>query len=140
MRLRQEFRTRHRSMKVRRVATIAAWSLATAAAVTGAVNLANWRATHLAANRQAPVAAASVPASDGDDYSLIATNEESEFTPLPGAVYIGNDDSAIVRVRMQRSSLGALGFPVNEDRAAEWIQVDLLVGNDGLPQAVRVDE
>jgi hypothetical protein len=41
-------------------------------------------------------------------------------------------------VRMQRSSLGALGLPVNEERAGEWIQVDLLVGNDGLPQAVRL--
>jgi len=28
--------------------------------------------------------------------------------------------------------------PVNEERAGEWIQVDLLVGNDGLPEAVRL--
>jgi hypothetical protein len=41
-------------------------------------------------------------------------------------------------VRMQRGALSALGFPVNEDRAGEWIQVDLLVGNDGLPQGVRL--
>jgi len=41
-------------------------------------------------------------------------------------------------VRMQRSSLGALGLPVNEQRASDWIQVDLLVGNDGLPEAVRL--
>jgi hypothetical protein len=39
---------------------------------------------------------------------------------------------------MQRGALSALGFPVNEDRAGEWIQVDLLVGNDGLPQGVRL--
>jgi hypothetical protein len=39
---------------------------------------------------------------------------------------------------MQRGALSALGFSVNEDRAAEWIQVDLLVGNDGLPQGVRL--
>jgi hypothetical protein len=31
-------------------------------------------------------------------------------------------------------------LPVNEDCANEWIQVDLLVGDDGLPQAVRVSE
>jgi len=41
---------------------------------------------------------------------------------------------------MQRGSLGALGLPVNEESAGEWIQVDLLVGNDGLPQAVRLAE
>jgi hypothetical protein len=41
---------------------------------------------------------------------------------------------------MQRGALGAFGLPVNEDRANEWIQVDLLVGNDGLPEAVRLRE
>jgi len=29
---------------------------------------------------------------------------------------------------------------VNEERASEWIQVDLLVGTDGLPQAVRLPQ
>jgi hypothetical protein len=41
---------------------------------------------------------------------------------------------------MRRSALGAFGLPVNEDLASEWIQVDLLVGNDGSPQAVRVPQ
>jgi len=62
----------------------------------------------------------------------------NDFTFLPGALPADTDDAAIVRVRMQRSTLGALGLPVNEERAGEWIQVDLLVGNDGLPQAVRL--
>jgi len=75
-----------------------------------------------------------------DDANLLADNEENGFTAVPGAIYAGNDDAAVVRVRMQRSSLSELGFPVNEDSAGEWIQVDLLVGNDGLPQAVRVAE
>jgi anti-sigma factor RsiW len=149
MRLRQEFRTRHRTMKTRRAAVIAAWSLAAAAMLVGAVSWVNWRA-HVAAKQDAAVASANPAAVSGNGSTLIATNlvaanliadnEESEFTALPGAIYAGNDDAAIVRVRMQRSSLSALGFPVNEDRAAEWIQVDLLVGNDGLPQAVRVAE
>jgi hypothetical protein len=29
---------------------------------------------------------------------------------------------------------------VNEDRAADWIHVDLLVGDDGQPQAVRLPQ
>jgi len=33
-----------------------------------------------------------------------------------------------------------LGGAVKEESAGEWIQVDLLVGNDGLPQAVRLAE
>jgi hypothetical protein len=29
---------------------------------------------------------------------------------------------------------------VNEEHAGDWIQVDLLVGDDGLPQAVRLPQ
>src|SRR5260370_7271320 len=43
MRLRQEFRTRHVTLKVRRRAVIAAWALAAAAVVVGAVSWLNWR-------------------------------------------------------------------------------------------------
>src|SRR5437879_4321290 len=60
------------------------------------------------------------------------------FTLLPGTLAMDADDAAILRVRMQRGALGALGLPVNEERANEWIQVELLVGDDGLPQAVRL--
>ena len=45
-----------------------------------------------------------------------------------------------VHVQMQRSALGALGFTVNEEHAGDWIQVDLLVGDDGQPQAVRLPQ
>lgn len=70
----------------------------------------------------------------------MADSESSDFTLLPGILPADTDDAAILRVRMQRGALGALGLPVNEDRANEWIQVDLLVGNDGLPEAVRLRE
>src|SRR5260370_461289 len=43
MRLRQEFRTRHVTLKVRRRAVIAAWALAAAAVVVGAGAWLNWR-------------------------------------------------------------------------------------------------
>ena len=69
----------------------------------------------------------------------VAKDDDSgEFTLLPGSLPSETDETAIVRVRMQRGALGTLGLPVNEERAGEWIQVDLLVGNDGLPQAVRL--
>jgi hypothetical protein len=47
------------------------------------------------------------------------------------------EDAAVVRVQLQRGALGALGLTVNEERATDWIQVDLLIGDDGQPQAVR---
>src|SRR6266581_2363127 len=43
MRLRQEFRTRHHTLKVRRTAVVAAWALAAAAVLVGAVSWINWR-------------------------------------------------------------------------------------------------
>ena len=61
-------------------------------------------------------------------------DDSGEFTPLPGTTLDETDEAAVLRVRMQRGALGALGLPVNEERAGEWIQVDLLVGNDGLPK------
>jgi anti-sigma factor RsiW len=154
MRLRQEFRTRHVSLRVRRTAAIAAWALATAAVLVGAVSWVNWRrngssvAAHQskssqgAANSAASNAngVASQQSDSADSEALMADNELSDFTLLPGSLPADTMDAAILRVRMQRSSLGALGLPVNEERAGEWIQVDLLVGNDGLPQAVRLPQ
>jgi hypothetical protein len=168
MRLRQEFRTQHVTLKVRRAALVAAWALAAAAVLAGAVSWRNWRhsqheeATNYmnsvpdankfpenssvaGANHQTP---AEVPngirqrslAGAGSSETLMAENELSGFTLLPGAFAADTDEAAILRVRMQRGSLGALGLPVNEERASEWIQVDLLVGDDGLPQAVRLPQ
>jgi hypothetical protein len=159
MRLRQEFRTQHVTLKVRRTAVVAAWALATAAVLVGTVSWVNWRrnssnvaADHSKSSQSAANSAASnansannqeTPAVQPDSAvseTLMADNELSDFTLLPGTSPADTLDAAILRVRMQRSSLGALGLPVNEERAGEWIQVDLLVGNDGLPQAVRLPQ
>src|SRR6266403_6028876 len=43
MRLRQEFRTQHGTMKTQRVAVFAAWALAAAAVLASAVSWSNWR-------------------------------------------------------------------------------------------------
>jgi anti-sigma factor RsiW len=158
MRLRQEFHARHHTVKAGRTALIAAWALAAAAVLVGTVSWINWRSTHhdAAQNRSnAPQTAGNVqgnsaaavpnqqpPEQDSaaNSETLVAGNELSDFTLLPGVLAADTDDAAIFRVRMQRGGLGALGLPVNEDRAGEWIQVDLLVGNDGLPQAVRLPQ
>ncbi len=160
MRLRQEFRTQHVTLKVRRAAVVAAWALAAAAVLAGAVSWRNWRkeetANHLTspqsavkppannsnamANHERPAqSAAAVRQSDAAEAeTLMADNEMSGFTFLPGAFAADTGDAEILRVRMQRGALGAFGLPVSEERASDWIQVDLLVGNDGLPEAVRL--
>jgi hypothetical protein len=143
MRLRQEFRTRHRSLRVRRTAVMASWGLAAAAVIFGAVTWINWRNGQRDAQANSSHAGAAPTATPSDaaalsDEALVADNNGGDFTPLPGSMVSDSDDASIVRVRMQRGSLSALGFPVNEERASDWIQVDLLVTDDGLPQAVRL--
>jgi hypothetical protein len=159
MRLRQEFHTRHRTLKMRAAAVIAAWALAAAVLVLGVVTWRNWRLSHTAVPLQSAGAAPrnnagtsagpaletlnetdSAPADVAADTTLVADNDAEDFTLLPGSLPQETGDASVVRVRMQRGALGALGLPVNEERAGEWIQVDLFVGQDGQPQAVRLPQ
>jgi hypothetical protein len=148
MRLRHEFGMRHRTARVRSTAVFAAWALAAAAVLFAGVSWWNWRLAqtqHIdvsarnAVNTNVPAPAP--PATDtSEDGTLVADNEAGDFTLLPGSFPQDMDDSAIVRVGMQRGALSALGLPVNEERVSDWIQVDLLVGQDGLPKAVRLPQ
>jgi len=156
MRLRQEFRTQYHTLKVHRTAVATAWALAGAAVLIGAVSWVKWhdsqqvaKANHsnttiiagnLPANGAAPAPDAGIGEfnADEDSVTLVADNETGNFTLLPGVLPADIDNAEILRVRMQRSALEAFGLPVNEDLASEWIQVDLLVGDDGSPQAVRL--
>jgi hypothetical protein len=47
------------------------------------------------------------------------------------------DRGQMVRVNVPRSSLRALGFPINEDRAFERVKADVLMGEDGMVRAIR---
>ena len=158
MRLRQEFRLQRRTTAPRKIAGVTVWALAAAAAVVAVISWMNWKNEHVSiARRDAPragavaqpgvqenaagkVKVAPYPLADASDESnaLLADNELGGFTVLPGAGPLDTDEGSILRVQMQRGTLSAYGLPVNEERAAEWIQVDLLVGDDGIPQAVRL--
>jgi hypothetical protein len=162
MRLRQEFHTRHRTLKIRAAAVIGAWALAGAALLVGAVSWWNWHVMRTGGAAEASIAstansdvmpavttAPGTNAGIADENSandaagnttLVAENDAEDFTLLPGSMAQETGDTAVVRVRMQRGALGALGLPVNETRAGEWIQVDLFVGQDGQPQAVRLPQ
>ena len=148
IRLLHEFDMRRRTGKVRSATIFAAWALATAAVVFAGVGWWSGRLTQthggavsagndVKSNAPAPA----VPANDTlDETTLVADNQAADFTLLPGSLPQEVDDSAIVRVGMQRGALSALGLPVNEERVSDWIQVDLLVGQDGMPKAVRLPE
>ncbi len=65
----------------------------------------------------------------------------TEFAPLLyGDDWRPLDGGRLVRVRLPRSALSRFGLPVSQDRAAEPIHADVLVGHDGLARAVRLVE
>jgi len=62
----------------------------------------------------------------------------TRFFPLPyGAPVAPVDSGQVVRVRLPRSALTSLGLPMNQERAAERVNADVLLGEDGLVRAIR---
>jgi len=152
MRLLQEFHTKHKTVRGHRAAMVVGWTLATAATVILAVTSVLWherqvrdtgspvsQTTNSPAAANLPVEESSASGLDTGS-SLIAANNTGDFTALPDSMPPISGDATVVRVEMQRAALGELGLTVNEEHAADWIQVDLLVGDDGLPQAVRLPQ
>lgn len=61
-----------------------------------------------------------------------------DFMAIPYAPpFMLHDQGQVVRVRVPRQSLRSLGLPVNEDRMFERVPADLLMGEDGVPRAIR---
>lgn len=156
MRLRQEFRTRHVTVKRQRAAIVLSWSLPAAAMLVLAVTWINWhlqRDANVAHKTEMATTTATSQGNSGQSFAsvttpvgselgdaLLASNGAGDFTLLPGSIPPAPEDATVVRVQMQRAALGALGLTVNEEQAGDWIQVDLLVGDDGLPQAIRLPQ
>jgi anti-sigma factor RsiW len=146
MRLRQEFRTLHTTEKSRGRAVVASWLLAAATLLLVATSLVFWQrhgSMNTAKTPQPsvmPTAAPSVATGPELGGTLIAENDGEEFALIPGAIPGMLDDTTVVRVQMERGSLGALGLSVNEEHANDVVQVDLLLGADGQPQAYRLPQ
>jgi anti-sigma factor RsiW len=156
IRLGHEFRTKHRTLKMRKAAVVGAWALAAVAVLAALVSWPAWRipthqrlppiATDALKNNHSANASAesSTPSTSAvgtppaKQDALLAGPDGEDFTWLPGSGPQDADDAAIVRVGLQRGTLIAWGFPVSEDHAGDWIQIDLLVGEDGQPQGMRL--
>jgi hypothetical protein len=65
----------------------------------------------------------------------------ADFYPLPEADALPPVESAlVVRVQLPMSSLRLIGLTINEERATERIEADVLLGQDGLARGVRLVE
>jgi hypothetical protein len=144
MRLRQEFRTRHTTEKNRSRVIVGGWLLAAATLVLVAGSLVFWKHPKSVNLAQGSTAATpgSVRTAAGPELggTLIAENDGDEFALIPGAFPGLQEETTVVRVQMQRGSLSALGLTVNEEHANDVVEVDLLVGADGQPQAYRLPQ
>ena len=74
------------------------------------------------------------PLSESSAVPEVAT----KFYELPDAdIFAPVEDATVVRVQLPRSFMRVVGLPVNEDRAAERIRADVVLGQDGIARAVR---
>ncbi len=118
----------------------AAWATAAAALLALAMFLARDRQpvapAHRTTSSRVQLAAVEPPAdleSLGDP-----SDSNDDFIPLPNAERIEpNEDLNLVRVEVPRSAMIALGYAVSEDRAAEPVEAEVVLGADGLARAVR---
>jgi hypothetical protein len=81
-----------------------------------------------------PTSAASASASQADE------NEYAEdFVPVPYADDpAASEGGAIVRVTLPRSALASFGLPIAESEGTDRVSADLIVSQDGTPQAIRL--
>jgi hypothetical protein len=121
-----------------------AWQAAAVAAAAIVLLTTGWALRHFA-----PASIETRPAVEGNGgvspqqaYALVAENESengARFIRLPSA---GDgramEDDAIVRAVLSRSELASLGFPVGDLSGTEAVPVELVVSEDGTPEAIRL--
>ena len=72
---------------------------------------------------------------------VAALADDGDFYPLPEADALPPLESAlVVRVQLPLASLQLIGFPINQERSADRVEADLLLGQDGLARGVRLVE
>jgi hypothetical protein len=141
MRLKQELRTRREARVPHRSTRVAAWALAAAATMAAAIGWAHWRKATVTGTLTPEIAAITQASADRMEPVLLAADYDSgDFTQLPASMPTASSDQSILQARVQRGALMQFGLPVAPEQAAEWVDVDFLVGEDGQPLAVRLHQ
>jgi hypothetical protein len=147
-RLRQAFRQRRGSKRI--LKRVAVWGLAAAAAV--AIVFTNYRRELPREPVRAAEMAPSVETSSPEQQVVpvvagrvrkpapvgrVARREiVTEFFPLMD-VAPPFERGELVRVNLPASAMRTVGLPVREDRLADRVDADVLVGEEGLARAIR---
>ena len=106
------------------------WSLAGAGAIAAALAVFGWMGLQ---QPRSPALA--------EDAVASAEEAASGFYPVPEADALPPVESAlVVRVQLPMESLRVIGVPINEGRATERVEAEVLLGQDGLARGVRLVE
>lgn len=138
-----EFR-RQKTTFARRKMRLRMAVLATAAAVLLTLGL----SLHYRGNSNPSMPSANPSVADstaGQELTEVADNQaadlenSTDFVPLPSATDPDTlEGGAVVRVLLSRTALASLGVPVVNTGAAEQVPADILLSEDGAPQAIRL--
>lgn len=137
----EQSRSRARRLRLRWAEWMAVAAAAAALVIAGAWNFSRG---HGDTAPKVTVHPAAVAVNDGGTERPMAAVEtaaveDSDFVPVPyGEALSADDPGLVVRVSLSRSALGSLGYPVDEMNGGDVVEADLLVGEDGLPRAVRL--
>lgn len=144
MRLKQELRTRREARVPRRAVRLVSWALPAAAVLAVAIG---WSQRHKSvfaptttAQPQIAAIAQNTTNLPPESILLAADYDSGDFTQLPGSMPTASSEDAILQARVQRGALMQFGLPVEPEQAADWVDVDFLVGEDGQPLAVRLHQ
>jgi hypothetical protein len=144
MRLKQELRTRREAHVPHHTARIVSWALPAAAALAAIIGWSHWRNRPSTPPNTTPPrvvsATQSTPHLPAESILLAADYDSGDFTQLPATMPTASSDESILRARVQRVALTQFGLPVAPEQAADWVDVDFLVGEDGQPLAVRLHQ
>ena len=119
----------------------ALWQAAAVAAVVTLLATAGWTLRHFAHGAAGTLPATDVSRSVGGHADTVTAENENDdrFVRLP---FAGDgkavEDDAILRAELPGSALASLGFPVGDVNGTEMVPVELMVGEDGTPEAIRI--
>ncbi len=138
----KEFRLHNAAASRRRMqGRLAALGIAAAILLALGVSLRHGSAFH---GKSTPVtsangAAALVSPVEVADNRLPDSPDETAFVSLPYAADPATlENGAVVRVVLSRSALASLGLPVADVSATEQVPADIVLSEDGAPQAIRL--
>lgn len=138
----KEFRLHNAAASRRRMqGRLAALGIAAAILLALGVSLRHGSVFHgkSAPETSANRAAALVSPVEVADNRLPDSPDETAFVSLPYAADPATlENGAVVRVVLSRSALASLGLPVADVGATEQVPADIVLSEDGAPQAIRL--